>query len=413
MLSIGFLKAENHNHSIDYLKMKRFISAGQRPVKRSLLTIFFGMVFFMACPAVASDRVLGLSSDVNSALHYLIDLVRQPDTPVFEAHHIDPFLDFITSSKPKDVIYRADDTFDAPSAYNDFSIDLDLKRLADYTMDANIPSFVFWPSSLRLTTWTSVHGGPEQLVRLRAAVSKFEGPFVLRGAEHIAITPDQNTGTYFSYDIDKLIVFSPYKKGKVLITIQSQQAPSAVGKKGWVLGEDEQWSYLYTSEKGIGLKGLGWADTQMYDSFNVTVYYQADPQTPKVTCGSVSWVKAGWAGINMVKTKHIHRGLTRVASAFTAVMENPRLPEPSALAKTFSKTEGLPTPTLRRYTSDYFDELQRRLSASETVWKKVRHSFDTKNFLDQMTRDEMYATLALDYLKKVLNHNPVMERHPF
>jgi hypothetical protein len=151
----------------------------------------------------------------------------------------------------------------------------------------------------------------------------------------------------------------------------------------------------------------------MYDSFGVTVYYQADPEKPVVTCGTVSWVKAGWASINMVQSKHIHRGLVRVADAFTEVMEDPRLPEPATLAKTFSKSKDLPTPTLRAYAKDYLSGLEQRIASSDTLSKKVGGKFDSQTLLEQMTHDELYAVLALDYLKKLLGHDPVIDSHPF
>lgn len=391
--------------------MKYFTVPGNMP--RNIIVIAIVMIFFMAGSAGASGRSLCLSSDVTSTLHYLLDCLKKKTPPPFDAQRLKPYLAFLASPKPADVIYKAGDSFNAPSAFNQFTIDADLQRIIDYTMNPDIPSFVFWPSSLRLCLWTSVDGGQEQLARFKAASTDLAGPSILKGTEHISITPDQHTGAYFSYDVDKMIVLSSYGEGKILVSIQSQQAPSAVGRKGWVLGEDEEWSYLYTREKGLDVKGLGWADTYIYDSFNVTVYYQPDADVPKVICGSVSWLKAGWAGINMVKSKHIHRGLTRVADAFTAVIKNPRLPEPATLAETFSKKEDLPTPTLRKYTSTYLAELERRLSATDTLWEKVRDSFDSNNLLDQMTRDEMYATLALDYFKKVLGCNPVMDTHPF
>ena len=31
----------------------------------------------------------------------------------------------------------------------------------------------------------------------------------------------------------------------------------------------------------------------------------------------------------------------------------------------------------------------------------------------EMTRDELYAVVALDYFKKLLGRNPVMQSHPF
>jgi hypothetical protein len=94
-------------------------------------------------------------------------------------------------------------------------------------------------------------------------------------------------------------------------------------------------------------------------------------------------------------------------------MEDPRLPEPAQLAETFSKSKDLPTPTLRAYAKDYLSGLEQRIASSDTLLKKVGDKFDSQTLLEQMTRDELYAALALDYLKKILGHDPVMTSHPF
>ena len=371
------------------------------------------LVLFMSGDAVASKQRVDLPADVISTLHYLLDLAKNDAGAAFDAQRIAPFMAFLLSPKPDNTFYSADDSFDAPSAYSEFTVNTGFQQIIDYTMDVDIPSFFFWPSSLRLARWTRVDGGDQQLARLRAASARLDEPFILNGAEHITITPDQNTGAYYSYDVDKMIILSPYLKGRVMIKIYRQQEPSAVGRRGWVLGKDDEWSYLYTRDKGLNLKGLGWANTYMYDSFGITVYYEPDPEIQAVTCGNVSWVNAGWAGINMVKSKHIYRGMARVAHAFTAVMEDPRLPEPAKLAETFSKSRDLSTPTLKKYAREYFSGLEKRIVSSETLPKKVEHAFASQSMLEQMTRDELYAVLALDYFKKIIGRNPVMDTHPF
>ncbi len=388
-----------------------------KPVARSSRTflsfIACGLLFLMVGHVSASDLPAELPPDVISTLHYLLDQVNNEDGADYDGRHIEPLMAFLLAPKPTDARYRADDSFDAPSAYNQFTVHTGVQRITDYILDADIPSFFFWPSSLRLSRWTRVDGGDQQFDRLRSTSNGLKSPFILKGAEHITITPDQHTGAYYSYDVDRMVILGPYQTGKIMINVYRQQEPSAVGRRGWVLGKDEEWSYLYTRDKGLNLKGFGWADTYMYDSFGITVYYQADPAKQVVTCGTVSWVKAGWAGINMVQSKHIHRGLVRVADAFTAVMEDPRLPEPAQLAETFSKSKDLPTPTLRAYAKDYFSGLERRIASSESLLKKVGSKFDSRILLEQMTRDELYAALALDYLKKLLGHDPVIDSHPF
>lgn len=344
-MALGWLRRKRSN-------MKRFSTHCVAPWRMIIIATAVGLVLLMAGSAAASARRTDLPSDVISTLHYLLDQTKNEAGAAFDAQRIAPFMAFLLSPKQDNALYSADDSFDAPSAYNDFTVNTDLQHIIDYTLDADIPSFFFWPSSLRLTRWTRVDGGDQQFARLRSVSTHLNAPFLLKGNEHITITPDQHSGAYYSYDVDKMVILSPYHQGRVLITIYLQKDTLAVGRKGWVLGQDDEWSYLYTREKGLGLKGLGWANTYMYDSFNITVYYEADPGKPAVTCGAVSWVKAGWAGINMVQPKHIHRGMVRVAHAFTAVMENPRLPEPDRLAETFSKSRELPTPTLRKYVRD-------------------------------------------------------------
>lgn len=381
---------------------------------RTFLSIIAGGLLFLAATGTdASSTTADIPDDMVPALHYFLDLVKMENGSAVDAQHISPLIAFLLSSKPADARYRADDSFDAPSAYHEFTVNTNLRHIIGYTMDADIPSSFFWPSSLRLARWTRVDGGDQQFARLLAAATDLKEPFILKGTEHITITPDQHTGAYYSYDVDKIVILCPYKKGKVMISIYRQQKPSAVGRKGWVLGTDDEWNYLYTRDKGLNLSGLGWVNTYMYDSFNITVYYEADPSLPSVSCGTFSWVKAGWAGINMVQPKHIHRGLVRVATAFKTIMESPRLPEPARLAETFAKSRDLPTPTLREYAKDYLAGLEQRIASSDTLRKKVGSAFNSQTLLSQMNRDELYAVLALDYFKKILGRNPVMDSHPF
>jgi hypothetical protein len=401
--------------------LNQYIECFMNPIafpRRTLLSfVAGGLLFMMAGSTAASDLRAELPTelppDVISTLHYLLDLVNNKNGETYDAQRIAPLMRFLMSPKPDNALYHADNSFNAPSAYNQFAVNTSVQLITEYILDADIPSYFFWPSSVRLSRWTRVDGGDLQFDRLREASKRIDAQFILKGTEHITITPDQYTGAYYSYDVDRMVILSPYQKGKMLINLYRQQKPSAVGKRGWVLGKDEEWSYLYTQDKGLNVQGLGWANTYMYDSFGVTVYYQADPGKPAVTSGTVSWVEAGWAGINMVKSKHIHRGLVRVADAFTAVMEDPRLPEPAKLAETFSKIRDLPTPTLRAYVKDYFSGLEQRIAASETLNKEVGGKFDSQSLLEQMTRDELYAVLALDYFKKLLGHDPVMDSHPF
>lgn len=392
------------------------MTAFARIYRTFLPLVAAGLIFSNTGSANSSNEspaYTPIPADTMPAMHYLFELAADSEDTAFDAQRIAPLMSFFLTSKPTDAIYRADDSFDAPSAYHEFTVNTDLQHLVDYVMDTDIPSYFFWPSSLRLTRWTQVNGGDSQFDRLKTASGNLDAPFILKGSEHVTITPDQHTGAYYSYDVDKMVLLTPFLKGKAMINIYRQRKPSEVGRQGWVLGSDDDWSYLYTQKTGLNVGGLGWAKTYMYDSFGITVYFQPDAGSPVVHCGVFSWVKAGWAGMNMVQPKHIHRGLVRVAKAFKAIMEDPRLPEPAILAETFSNSKQLSTATLKTYAKDYFDCLGQRLAASKTLSRKIGKALDAETALAQMTWDELYAVVALDYFKKLLGRNPVMDAHPF
>ena len=62
----------------------------------------------------------------------------------------------------------------------------------------------------------------------------------------------------------------------VLLAISKQASISEVGKKGVILGQDENWTYLYSGQNGINRPGLGWVSSYMYDSYSVWVNAQLE-----------------------------------------------------------------------------------------------------------------------------------------
>ena len=383
------------------------------PTRTFLVAFVTGIMVLMNVDAGLSAERLDLPPDVTSVLEHLLEQGSGRTDGDFDPRCLSPLINFILTTKPAGTFYQSRGRYDAPSAYHEFRVATDLSRLIDYSLSADIPSFFLWPSSLRLSQWTRVNGGSDQFSRLQEAAANLRAPFILKGTEHLTITPDQNTGAYYSYDVDKVVILTPCSTGMALVNIYRQQKPSEVGRKGWVIGEDEDWNYLYTLKTGLNIGGLGWARTYMYDSYGVNVYFQPDLERPEIVCGVVSWVKAGWAGINMVQPKHIHRGLVRVARAFTAILENPRLPDPAELARTFQESQHQPTETLKIYARHYFDGLKKRVASCEVLKKKLGGMIDVPSMVARMSREELYAVLAKDYFKKLLGHNPVIDSHPF
>jgi hypothetical protein len=316
---------------------------------------------------------------------------------------IGEILDFISSAKQEGAIYHADDASGTPSAYHEFDLTGNFKHFLRLSYHPDIPSVITAPTSKRLSYWSRKGDNQAELPRLWDLLGGLEEPFILRGVEVIENTPDLNTGGYYKYDLDRTLILLNYRGRYVLISLSKQKGPSEVGKKGVVLGEDDDWNYLYSGEKGLNKTGLGWVSSYMYDSYSVIVYYEPYPGKPLIKCGVFKWLRAGWRNINMVKKYHIHRGLLRFAETYREIFDNPSLPDTSVLAETWSRISGLDLNTLRDINRGYLQGLAKRYKKDKSMSSKwVAGLLTNDAYVESLDRNEMATVIMLEYMKSLL-----------
>jgi hypothetical protein len=200
-------------------------------------------------------------------------------------------------------------------------------KLVRYCFDPRIPTEVLYPMVLRRGYWLPDSQLAQDKVPLWNRLDT-QGMLVLRGAEYEEITPDAFSGCYYNYTLLRLIVLLHVDGKPVLFSVSRQSGPSSVGRKAAIVGQDSSWYYVYTKVVGSNLKLVGWAETYMYDSANVSLMYPGD------SGGGLAffkWVKAGWSNMNMVKSKHIRTGGERFLATMRQVLDAHKLPEPEAI----------------------------------------------------------------------------------
>jgi hypothetical protein len=133
-------------------------------------------------------------------------------------------------------------------------------------------------------------------------------------------------------------------------------------------------------------------DTYMYASFSVMAFVEHD------SGGTVQmlfkWLRAGWAGINVVKTEHMHEGMDRMDKAFRSLLENPALPPAEQVARRMEYIQALPEEDLYRYIREYSN-------AFEAAAKDVE-SMDKSSFQDIIENGRYYEVLDPEYQTCVL-----------
>ncbi len=349
-----------------------------------------------------------IPDSLHSGLEYLLSLTSKDKNEPVDLKLIQKMLDFVVSPKNSSSLYYTNKLFGSPSAYYEFDINTDLKSVLKYVYHPDIPSFAFMPSSVRLSYWTQVNGQKQDLPKLWTYISNYDCPVVIKGIEHLEITPDQFTGAYYKYDADKVLILCKFRKKNLLISISKQKDRSDVGRKGIVLGPDNNWDYLYSGRRGLSMPGLGWVSSYMYNSIGISFLYEVDSK--KLRYAAFKWLRAGWADINVVKNKHIHKGLIRYAKDLKMILEHPLLPEASKLAKLFSDFKNYPLEDMREKVKSHLTALKDRYNGNKfSSGKNFPKNLNIRKYLNQMTNKEMYALLVVEYMKSILGKNQYLD----
>lgn len=377
--------------------------------------IFCLMLFCFALmgwlPACASEEDLpeaALPADLTEGLAYLLAFndPNRTDPPAFDSGRVARVLEFILAPKAADVIYTADEKLGKPSAYAEFDLDTDLERLIRIAYSPDIPGVATAPSSLRLTYWTQVNGNGGKLPKLWEVLPDLDKPVVVTGTAYEEITPDVFSGAYYGYDLDRTLILFKYQGRRFLISLAKQRDVSEVGKKGVILGRDDQWNYLYTGAEGIPRFGLGWVRSYMYDSYAILVYCETNPTAPAVRLGVFKWVRAGWQDINMVRSFHIYRGINRFAKGLEEVLATTSKSGISVISAEFDRIRQLSQEELKAATRSYLERLKERYREDDNLkQKETAVLFEGDEYVNQLSRREMESILILEYLRDATGKN--------
>jgi len=315
---------------------------------------------------------------------------------------IERLLEFVLSDK-KDALYHADRKkfSKSESAYYEFDITDHFDRLIEVIHNPGVPAFGLAPSSMRTSSWVA-GGGKKKAPGFWKDVIDRREPFFVRGVEHVVNTPDQFSGGYYEYDLNRTIAMIKHNGKNVFMSLSRQPNVSNVGKRGFVLGSDDDWNYLYSGKKGLAKSGLEWVKSYMYDSSTVAILYETSPGQARWAI--FKWVKAGWLRANVVKKRHIYQGIKRYVKTFKKIIESPLLPDAPELAAAFSKIKNLPDESLKTRILDYLRNLEKKYGKDKESAKKLSKGMPDKEiYLSKMTKAEMHSILFLEYLKRIFN----------
>ena len=373
-----------------------------RPVKLTspnhillILLIVSFITFFQVQPVHALHTLDQSSPAVTSALK-LVKLCADGQTSV-DAATIEPLVSYILESKS---IKEASlpQIQGAAGAYHEYDTKIGFANFLQYNFSSQIPAVITSPASIRYSKWTGLPSNPQKLPnhwKLQAPDAK---PIIIHGTQRDGITPDQTTGVYYDYDLKKTLILLNSGGHQVMITVSKQMDVSNVGRKGFILGNDDDWNYHYTDEIGSARAGLGWVKSYIYDYFSVAVYIENSSSPASVRTGVFQWIRAGWNGMNFAQSEHVISGMKRYARNSNLILESPHLPAPKQIAATYKRLNNLSQNELvEKYTALQQARLSLALSCG-----KIKASEKKMETLPYAPKEQMVEALMLEYLKIAL-----------
>lgn len=361
----------------------------------TLSLIILLLAVFPLQPAMAAP-LSDSGQDVPAAALKLIGFGSDSRTAL-DVNAVAVLVDYVLGAKPahESVLPKFNQ---APGAYYEFDTLITFPSFIQYAYSGQIPAILTSPSSLRYSLWNGLGGKNPKLPSKWLPVAVDGKPLIIRGLQRDAITPDLNTGVYYEYDLNRTLILLNHRGRQVLITISKQVNVSDVGKKGVILGKDEDWNYYYSGEPGSTKAGMGWVKSYIYDYFSVAVYVETGASPAMVRSGIFQWIRAGWNGINFVQTDHIVKGIKRYAKNSKAILESPNLPPPGQIAMAYSKLSSLPHGDLL----DQYAALQQARLAMAVQTGKIDSGKFKKDAYASTSKEQIVEELMLEYLKVAL-----------
>lgn len=378
------------------------ISQGVGYPSRIILLFFLATCFLnMGLPNCGrADSPLQLPPEVETGLTHLIALCASAkNAPDPDLKKISPVVGFI-SRAPDMAAYTPEERGNTKGSFIAFSIDRPLPDIIRYAYNRQIPEGAINPSSINYAYWKELPKNGEVLPDVWKALNGISHPVVARGVMREAISPDVHTGAYYEYDLQRAFLIYRQDGKRVVVSLSNQLGDSEVGRKGYIVGQDQDWNYLYTQDQGLNRTGLGWVKSRIYSFTSVCFYIEDEARPGSVKIGVFQWLAAGWIGLNLVDSCHIHTGLLRYAQQFKSMMESDKMPDPQTLEHVYTALKKTQDCLLRQKALDVTRYIKLKAEQDDALkGKSAIRKMNVRAYVARLDKDRLISMLMREFVK--------------
>jgi hypothetical protein len=345
-----------------------------------------------------TDTKAAVPNAIEATLDYLYQLLDDPQI-TFDPAKAFPLLDYSPQQAADSPRLTPKRREDSNGSFLSFGVKASLETILQYLYNPDIPKYVILPSLLRLSGWHPESETVTGSTPLWDSLSQIDSHRLLRGRKYEVNTPNPSVGGYYRYELNRLVILMKYRGQPALLSVSKIVKPSEVGKKGVII-DDANWDYFYSDMAGVSHSLIGWANTHIYHSASVIVYVQENADNPRTRVMMFNWLKAGWNGMNVVKSSHIIEGCARFAKNMTFVLESPALPEAADLSDAIKRIKSLPQTVIDNLARQYATAFEQKAkSHPKMAGKDFSRLIAKGGYASLLSREEKLGVLLQEFFK--------------
>ena len=285
---------------------------------------------------VASMRPFPVEARV--PVDVLFAFAADPRAP-FTPRKVKPLVDFVRAACVVDSGWELPARDGAEGAAYVVKVKVPLAQYLALNFHPGIPDYAVFPASLRYSACLDSNDmrrayacigtcptGSQEYVSSR-----------LTGVEEI--TPNPESGSYFSYTNSRVFLRCRVEDRDVLFSCSQTTGPSTFSQRGVAVGPVAQALFFYSEKPGLNLRGMTWMLSQIMRSTTLSIYIALSPHETAVT--TFAWLNAGWKGVNVTRSSNILNSQINTLNFSRRIAQDPHVSVP-VIASIVETVNGMP-----------------------------------------------------------------------
>lgn len=252
------------------------------------------------CDIVATMKPL--PPKANAAVDALFAFARKPGQ-AFTPGLIQPLVEFVSSACVIDSGWELPERDGASGSAYIVTVEVPLAQYLALNFHPGIPDYAVFPASLRYSACLDSNEMQRAYACIRSGPADTQDHVSSHMVGMEEITPNPESGSYFSYTNSRTFVRCKMAGKDVLFSCSETLAPSTFSSRGIGVGPLDQALFYYSGRPGINLPGMTWMVSRITRSTTLSVYIALSSNETAVA--TFAWLDAGWKGLNVTRASHI------------------------------------------------------------------------------------------------------------